>query len=137
MYMPKHKHVFSLFDKDGKLHSVVLSAELWNAYRNRLEPVLQTILEDMETPVKPEPLQEWEDFKSFWDFKYPYAADVECRNCGTRTKDWLSDPDKPFRLKSAQLGGLAVFSCTHCGATVRKKHFKDHVCFEATPKASS
>lgn len=128
--MPHADHVFSLFDKNGKLHGVMLSAELWNRYQSRLEPLLQSILEDMEPSERPEPLHEWEEFKGYWDFKYPYSAEVECRNCGARTDDWLTDPEKPFRLKSAQLGGLAVFACKQCGATVRKKHFKDHICFE-------
>jgi predicted RNA-binding Zn-ribbon protein involved in translation (DUF1610 family) len=131
--MTHPKHIFPLFDAEGKLHSVMLSAELWLAGQIRLEPVLQKIIEDMEPAIRPEPLHEWETFKTYWDFRYPYSADVKCPNCGARTEDWIADPDKPFRLKSAQLGGLAVFTCQSCGATVRKKHFKDHVCFECTP----
>ena len=134
--MTHPKHIFPLFDADGKLHSVLLSAELWLAGRTRLEPVLQKIVENLEPAVSPEPLHEWESFKTNWDFRYPFSADVECLNCGVRTEDWLADPEKPFRLKSAQLGGLAVFACQKCGATVRKKHFKDHVRFECTPLAA-
>ncbi|MDL2316262.1 hypothetical protein LJC59_04200 [Desulfovibrio sp. OttesenSCG-928-A18] len=123
-------HILPLYDSKGALHSIMLSAELWNRYGYRLEPLLRRILEDMEPKEREEPLQDWEDFKAYWDFKYPICADVECGNCGARTEDWTQDPAKPFRLKSAQLGGLAVFSCRACGATVRKKHFKDHICFE-------
>lgn len=129
-------HVFSLFDKNGKLRAVQISAELWLGYREQLEAAIQAALEDMEPTIPAEPLQEWEDFKKYWDFKYPYSAEVECGHCGAKSEDWLHDPAKPFRLKSAQLGGLAVFACLACGATVRKKHFKDHVCFEFSPKVN-
>lgn len=128
--MARADHVLSLFDQNGKLHAVQLSAELWTRYSHRLEPMLETLLEEMEPTERPEPLHEWDAFKTYWDFKYPYSAEVECLNCGAKTHDWLADPTKPFRLKSAQLGGLAVFACKACGATVRKKHFKDHMCFE-------
>lgn len=128
--MAHSDHFIQLFDKNGNLYSVMLSAELWNKFRFKLDPVIRGMLEEMEPTVRAEPLEEWEDFKKYWDFKYPYEATVKCGNCGAASEDWANDPFKPFRLKSAQLGGLAVFECTHCGATVRKKHFKDHICFE-------
>jgi len=128
--MAHSDHFLPLYDKNGTLYSVMLSADLWLRYHSRLEPIIRNILEDMEPTVRPEPLHEWDDFKAYWDFKYPYCADVRCDNCGKTTHDWLDDPDKPFLLRSAQLGGLAVFTCKNCGATIRKKHFKDHICFE-------
>lgn len=128
--MAHSDHFLPLYDKNGTLYSVMLSAELWSKYRFKLQPIIRGMLEEMEPVEKPEPLEEWEDFKKYWDFKYPYEATVRCGNCGAASEDWLNDPQKPFRLKSAQLGGLAVFECKGCGATVRKKHFKDHVCFE-------
>ena len=133
--MAHSDHYLPLFDKSGNMYAVMLSAELWGKYSHRLEPIIQTMLEEMEPTERPEPLHEWEEFKNFWDFKYPLTTDVECGNCGFKTDDWTTALGKPFRLKSAQLGGLIVFSCTGCGATVRKKHFKDHYCFEFTAGA--
>ena len=128
--MPRSDHFLSLYDSSGELYAVLLSADFWSRNRHKLEPLFLSMIEEVEPVVRPEPLQEWDEFKAYWDFKYPFCADVTCGNCGTRSEDWLSDPAKPFRLKSAQLGGLVVFHCTHCGATVRKKHFKVHVRFE-------
>ena len=135
--MANSNHFLPLYDKTGNMYAVLLSAELWTRNRHKLEPLIKSMLEDLEPALmagthKPEPVAEWEEFKAYWDFKYPLSADVECGNCKVRTEDWLGDPAKPFRLKSAQLGGLVVFHCNTCGATVRKKHFKDHVCFEFT-----
>lgn len=128
--MSHSDHFIPLYTKQGDMYAVMLSAELWSKGKRRLEPLVRTLLEAMEPTERPEPLNQWEDFKAYWDFKYPYSAEVSCGNCGAQSADWLNDPEKPFRLKSAQLGGLAVFNCTKCGATIRKKHFKDHVCFE-------
>lgn len=129
--MSHSNHYRPLYDSSGNLYGVLLDAELWNRYRHRIEPLLISCLEEMKPFVKKEePMQEWEEFKTYWDFKYPFNAEVQCGNCGTRTDDWVNAPDKPFTLKSAQLGGLVVFHCNTCGATVRKKHFKDHVCYE-------
>lgn len=128
--MAHSDHFLPLYDGKGNLYAVMLSAELWGKYRHKLEPQIKGMLQEMEPVEKPEPLEDWEEFKRYWDFKYPYNAAVECANCGAKTEDWTTDPDKPFRFCSAQLSGLAVFLCKNCGATVRKKHFKDHICFE-------
>lgn len=128
--MKKEEHFIQLYDRDGNLHSVQLSAELWQKGGNRLKSIVDSLFEEPEQ--REEPLHEWEQFKKFWDFQYPYCSDVECKICGAKVDDWQTAPDHPFILKSAQLGGLAVFSCKQCGATVRKKHFKDHICFEAS-----
>jgi hypothetical protein len=128
--MAHSDHFRLLYDARGDLYSVMLSAALWERGHHRLEATIHSILEVMEPSVRPEPLAEWEDFKTYWDFQYPACMKVVCGNCKTQTENWLSDPAKPFRLKSAQLGGLVVFHCNTCGATVRKKHFKDHICFE-------
>lgn len=134
--MAHSDHFLKLYDSGGSLVTVMLSAELWEKIRGKVEPVVLQTLEAMEPslfsePV--EPMEEWEEFKMFWDFKYPLETSVRCESCGTFTEDWLADSSKKFRLKSAQLGGLIVFHCNECGATVRKKHFKDHICFEASP----
>jgi hypothetical protein len=133
--MAHSDHYLPLYDAKGNLYAVMLSADLWGRYRHRLEPLIRGILDEMEPPEQIEPMQEWEDFKTYWDFKYPYNASVDCGNCGAHSEDWTSDQAKPFRLRSAQLGGLVVFKCNKCGATIRKKHFKDHVCFEHSVNA--
>ena len=133
--MAHSDHFLPLYDANGNLYAVLLSSDLWLRYRHKLEPQLQAMLEEMEPTERPEPIHEWDEFKTYWDFKYPYCADVTCGNCGAQTQDWLDDPQKLFRLRSAQLGGLAVFRCNTCGATVRKKHFKDHICFEYSVEA--
>ncbi len=128
-------HFLSLFDSKGTLHGVMLSAELWQKGKHQLEPIIEALLGSPKTTELPEPLEDWQSFLQFWDFKYPVNTAVTCKACGATTDNWENDPSKPFRLKSAQLGGLVVFACKNCGATVRKKHFKDHMCFEVTPLA--
>ncbi len=130
----KSEHLLQLYDKDGQLHSVVLSAELWRKAQGGVLPVLNLALEELcPRPPAPEPLEQWREFREYWDFKYPFNAEVQCLGCGSKSVDWQADEPRLFRLKSAQLGGLAVFECLTCQATVRKKHFKDHVCFEFSP----
>jgi hypothetical protein len=128
--MAHSDHFLQLYDKDGALYAVMLSAEFWQRHRARLEPQIQAILESDEPTERPEPMHEWEELLKYWDFKYPVNAEVECLHCGAKTSDWLHDPNKPFRLKGANIGGLVVFTCKNCGVIVRKKHFKDHMCYE-------
>lgn len=130
--MAHDDHFLPLYTGKGAPYAVLLSAELWARGRYRLEPVIRSLLEELDPVEKPEPLDEWRTFLELWDFKYPVSADVECPNCHIRTDDWEHDPQKPFRLKGALLSGMVVFTCASCGATVRKKHFKDHVCFDYT-----
>ena len=130
-------HLLKLYDKDGNLLTVMLSAELWRKGGTRLADYLASLLDEQPAQAatsKETALAWWEEFKSYWDFKYPYEASVECRGCGARVDDWVNDPGNLFVLKSAQVGGLAVFTCSTCGGTVRKKHFKDHICFEFSAK---
>jgi len=121
--------ILYLYSATGTLHGVQLSPALWERVK---VPILAM---DVAHPVveAPEPLEAWEEFKQYWDFKYPFCADVECLNCGVRCDDWEHDPAHQFVLRTASFGGLLVFRCTACGAIVRKKHFKDHMVFEATP----
>ena len=136
--MGKTRHVLPLYDAEGALHGILLSPELWRVAGARLEPALKAALAQLEPQAElQEPLEDWESFLQYWDFKYPVEASVCCKICGASTEHWLEDPKHPFTLKSAQLGGLVVFLCKSCGAVVRKKHFKDHVCFEASPRTAS
>ena len=118
-----------LYDAEGALCGVQLSAALWE----RAKPHILKIQETRPVTTVPEPLEAWEEFKQYWDFKYPFCADVECRHCGARCDNWERDAEHRFMLRTANLGGLLVFRCTVCGATIRKKHFKDHIVFEMTP----
>ena len=136
--MGKLRHVLPLYDAEGDLHGILLSPEMWRMAGPRLEPILKAALAKLEPqPEFQEPLEDWESFLQYWDFKYPVEASVHCKICGISTQHWQEDPNHPFVLKSAQLGGLVVFLCKACGAIVRKKHFKDHVCFEASPRTVS
>ena len=121
---------FKVYDNRGKLHSVMLSASLWDKIRIHVEPLMEALYKKQDPESVSEPLHEWEELKKFWDFKYPVCSDVQCGNCGIKTEDWENDAAKPFIFKVANIGGLVVFTCRSCGATVRKKHFKDHMCFE-------
>ncbi len=82
--------------------------------------------------VAPESLKEFRSFLEHWDYDYEYAAGVVCPACGNATSDWRTDPAHPFHLSNANAGGLLVFQCMHCGATIRQKHFKDEVVVEHT-----
>ncbi|MCL1985655.1 MAG: hypothetical protein FWG59_04325 [Betaproteobacteria bacterium] len=118
-----------LYDGEGTLCCVQLSPELWERAKHHV----LNVLEVQPAAQDSEPLDDWEEFKQYWDFKYPFCANVECLHCGTRCDDWEHDPEHLFTLRTASLGGLLVFRCTVCGASVRKKHFKDHMVFEMTP----
>ncbi len=127
-------HVLPLYDQHGNLHSMTISATLWDRVGQEVAPILERALKSAHPPAEqPEPLQDWEAFKAFWDFLYPFNAEVQCNGCGAHTVDWEHDEPKLFRLTNASLGGLLVFRCKQCGATIRKKHFKDHICYEHTP----
>jgi hypothetical protein len=132
--MSNPDHFVKLYDKKGNLSLVCLSAELWVKISAKAEPLIDKAL-GLEEKVYPEPMHEWEAFLRTWDFRYPVETNVQCLHCGAASANWAEDPQKPFHLKSAQLGGLVVFDCKQCGATVRKKHFKDHACFEFTLKS--
>ena len=135
--MSASDHLLKLYDKDGNLLTVMLSAELWKKGGTRLADYIASLLDEPPAQAgmpKEAALAQWEEFKRYWDFKYPYEASVACKGCGSRVEDWVNDPGDLFVLKSAQVGGLAVFTCSSCGGTVRKKHFKDHFCFEFSAK---
>ena len=121
--------ILYLYDAKGTLCGVQLSPALWE----RAKSHIFTIQAPQPAAETSEPLSAWEEFKLYWDFKYPFCANVECLHCGARCDDWERDPARQFRLRTANLGGLLVFRCTVCGAGIRKKHFKDHMVFEMTP----
>ncbi|SHN71384.1 hypothetical protein [Desulfovibrio litoralis] len=128
----KAKHFQEIKDDNGNLAYVKIDSNLWAIIKNSVTPCIEKALNVLYPPEKPEPLEDWKEFLECWDFKYPEEAKVLCKNCGLATEDWLSDPKKPFRLKSASISGLVVFECSKCKATVRKKHFKDKICYESS-----
>ena len=121
--------IMYLYDANGTLNCVQLSPTLWE----RVKSHILNLQEPQPVADMPEPLVAWEEFKQYWDFKYPFCANVECANCGARCNDWEHDPARQFKLCNASFGGLLVFRCALCGASIRKKHFKDHMVFEMTP----
>lgn len=126
-------NVMRLFDRHGELYGVMISPELWRMVERKIVPTLEQALDVLYPTERPEPFEDLVMFKDYWDFRYPYVPDVHCDHCGAATEDWENDPEKPFRLRNATLSGMLVFKCRQCGSNVRKKHFKDHVCFEFTP----
>ena len=121
-----------LHDANGALCGVQLSPALWERTKSHIVKALASnpIIEASE------PLDAWEEFKRYWDFDYPFCANVECLHCGAHCDDWEHDPTRSFILRTANLGGLLVFRCAACGTTIRKKHFKDHIVFEMTPSGN-
>ena len=118
-----------LTDEDGNIVAVQIPVALWE----RIKPA--AVSENGASPEAEvaEPLEAFADFLRFWDFRYPYDPAVRCPHCGQHVKDWRTAPGHPFRLANANFGGLLVFHCKGCGATIRQKHFRDHVALESTP----
>lgn len=136
---PISSHFLELFDAAGVPRGVRISPELWAKVRDRLLPVLNKALYELDPacrpePVeKPEPLAEWETLLAYWDFTYPPDYDVACEHCGASTPDWRADDPRKFRLRVANLGGLVTFQCQSCKSLVLKKHFKKHLTVECQP----
>ena len=127
-----NKHFKKILDQNGNTAYVQIDAELWQMIEKKVSLHIEKALLLMYPQEKPEPLDEWKEFQDCWDFKYPYEASVNCQNCGNSSEDWQQDAEKNFRLKSASLSGLVIFKCCKCNADVRKKHFKDHICYECS-----
>lgn len=118
-----------LVDASGKKIAVLLPWSLWK----RVEPLVQSVLESAdESEDFTEPVAAFDEFLRYWDFHYPYSPMVHCPVCGSSTENWREDPEHPFLLVNANLGGLLVFRCKRCNTTIRQKHFKDHVALEHT-----
>lgn len=118
-------------DASGQLEFVQIPASLWEHMEPRVRDLLEPPHGDSESPA--EPLEAFAEFMRFWDFPYAYSPAVRCPHCGSQSTDWRSGSPRPFRLANANLGGLLVFHCQTCGATIRQKHFRDHVALESTP----
>lgn len=119
-----------LTDAQGTIVAVQLPLALWE----KLKPAIEAEARAGARHEAPEPMDGFADFLRFWDFRYPYDPAVSCPHCGCHVEDWRTAPGHPFRLANANLGGLLVFHCQSCGATIRQKHFRDHVALESTPR---
>lgn len=126
------EHVIELFDKKGNSLGAIIDAEAWPA----IKPILVRefgLFCDQGPKASPEPLQDWDNLKAFWDFPYPPDYDVTCENCDQHTDDWSKDNPRLFRLRAASLSGLVTFICQNCNARIIKKHFKNEIVCETYP----
>lgn len=131
------KHIHYVVSAQGECAAVQLSLALWETVQKQVLQAEKTLTErGRDLFSVPEPLGAFAEFKSCWDFRYPYEARVLCKGCGATAEDWENNPARPFHLTNANFGGLLVFRCKACGGTVRKKHFRDHVAFEFTPASN-
>ncbi|MBD5538641.1 MAG: hypothetical protein HDQ94_01375 [Desulfovibrio sp.] len=127
-----NEQILYLTDERGNIVAVQLPVALWERVKDALPA------DGTPSPAgvnaAAEPLEGFEDFLRYWDFRYPYDPAVSCPHCGAHVADWRTAPGHPFQLANANLGGLLVFHCKGCGATIRQKHFRDHVALESTPR---
>lgn len=115
-----------LYDAAGNLLAVQISPALWQC--------LQAFAEAAPpAPQAEDDLAAFHEFLDAWNFRYAYDPAVRCPACNAQTSDWRNDAGRPFILKNANIGGLLVFACRNCGATVRQKFFKTHMACEHTP----
>ncbi|WP_457572628.1 hypothetical protein [Desulfovulcanus sp.] len=131
------KDIQGMYDHKGNLMGVFISPKLWQAIEDEVNPIIDKYLgpsEEQEVaPVMEEPIADWENFLNFWDFRYPVEKKVVCHHCGSETSDWTTDHPKKFLLKAANIAGLVTFQCLQCKARIIKRHFKDHIKYEAIP----
>ncbi|MFO7817684.1 MAG: hypothetical protein ACQES5_00785 [Thermodesulfobacteriota bacterium] len=125
-----------LYDSENNFLGVILSSDLWERAKFDLQPHIAAInagnedKADQSSVLQNEPIDDWDRFLQFWDFRYPQENGVICNACGNSTDDWVADEPRKFYLKAANIGGLVAFHCCACGARVLKRHFKDGVHFD-------
>lgn len=122
-----------LYDASGNPVGVFVPLELWKKVSHLVEQV--EARERTRNQDRPEPIDDWENLKKFWDFRYPVDMDVTCGECGETTENWQQDEPRKFRLTAANLGGLVSFECRKCGAKIIKRHFKDKIAVETKPRS--
>lgn len=140
----KEPHVRDLYDRQGQLIGVFLSAQIWERAESELAPILERVLAELEggetkqeEQAVNEPLADWNLLTKHWDFQYPVDTDVACDVCGNATEDWQADNPRKFYLKAASLGGLVRFQCRQCQAYITKRHFKDSIRVETKPPSDT
>lgn len=117
--------VIKMYDVTGNFMGVFVPAAQWA----EIEKLFQ---ETRDNPESEDDLSGFKELLESWTYSYPYDPAVSCPVCGTESKDWRSDPSRPFRLNAANIGGLLVFHCNNCGATIRHKYFRRHMSREFT-----
>ncbi len=124
-------HICSCAGPDGKAFAYLISRELWESTRFELKAAEKELFY-RHGGVAQESLREFRSFLENWEAEYEYSGAVTCPACGRATGDWRTDPEHSFVLSNANAGGLLVFQCRGCGATIRQKHFEDEVVVEHT-----
>lgn len=120
--------ILYLYDADGRLAFVQLAPALWE----KVKPLLER--QGGRPAESQSDMAAFADFLAAWDFHYPYVPAVECPHCHAHTDNWQKE-DSPFILVNANIGGLLVFTCRQCGASIRQKYFKTRMACEFTPPA--
>jgi len=136
----ENRPIQTLYDENGKFIGLYISPGMWDRIEKEVAPVIQRELDKIEQQKDPaikEPMDDWENLKKFWDFRYPVDYDVRCEHCGLSTDNWQEDEPRKFQLKAASLSGLVAFQCRGCGARIIKKHFKDTIVVETSPPGAS
>ena len=111
--------VLKIFDASGNFIGVFIPAEQWEKISGAAPP---------NAPDEhSHDLAGFNELMESWTFSYPYDPSVICPVCGNASTDWREDADMPFILSSANMGGLLVFRCNKCDATIRHKYYKNKV----------
>jgi len=133
---------FEIYDTTGASRGLLVGPELWAVVKAQVLPLLEQAASRLEpltgspTAERPEPMDDWAELLASWDFPYPPSPAVTCAHCGNTTEDWTGDTPRKFRLRAANVGGLATFQCQSCRALILKKHFKTHMAVECQPFVS-
>ena len=125
------KDIIHLFDAKGNMHGVLLSPDAWEIVKDTINSCCQ---DDPKSTECPEPIEDWKTLLAYWDFNYPCETSVHCDHCDNQTDNWETDEPRKFRLMAANFGGLVRFQCLQCDAIIIKRHFKDQIKVECTPK---
>lgn len=118
--------VTHLYDNKGNFLGVMIAPDVWEKTKHKVAHFFEQA-KPAALKVLPEPMEDWESLKAFWDFKYPINKEVFCENCQSCTNDWEADSPRKFRLMACNIGGLARFECQECHGLVTKRHFKDEI----------
>lgn len=124
--MINHERIMKVYDSQGNMSGVLVPADIWAEIEAKLGPNREN------QEARKEDLSGFDELMQAWNFRYPYDPGVECPNCASSTPDWRLDAPRLFDLVTANFGGLLVFHCKKCGATVRHKYFKDHMTVESS-----
>ena len=120
------EHITRLYSEGGEFLGVFVPPSVWEQIQPLVEDCIKPNVAECK-PEKPEPLDDWQLLKDYWDFKYPLNTEVVCENCGSASENWETDNPRKFKLLAANLGGLLRLRCQKCQSIVIKRHFKDKI----------